>query len=229
LVEAAVRNTIMKLRGIDSLQEFMDIAWPYYLKHRLAHFVRAVAYTHVDHQEFHEYLLEAITGFYMQEDFVIAAGKCLRLPEHVLAFFRACLSGRALIHMNSTRLKAASELLRFRANATKLMPSDLCLSLMKIACDIFERERQRGRGNELFRHVCLVIVYTLRRRAFDDNFLDPESDLAIRIKGEFRKALVDAKERRLRLMGGSVDLAQQLQLIIDYVDRQGKGQLLLSN
>jgi hypothetical protein len=30
-------------------------------------------------------------------------------------------------------------------------------------------------------------------------------------------------------MGGAVDLQEQLQLIIDYIDKQGKGQLLIGD
>ena len=78
-----------------------------------------------------------------------------------------------------------------------------------------------------FRTACMVIVYTLRRRDFDDTFLPPESELANWVKEEFRQARADSKSRKLRLMGGAVNLPAQLQLIIDYVDRKGKGQLLI--
>ncbi len=217
-----------RCEGSFSIVDFMKTAWPYYLRHQPEDFVRAIAYTHIDHPEFHEHIRESIQ-WYTPEDFVIAAGKCLRDPEHIAHFFRWCLSERGVVNMNTTRLKAASEILRFRANATKLMSSDLCLSLMTLACNIFEQHRKRGSGKELFRLVCLVIVYTLRRRAFDDGFLDPQSELAIRIKSEFRKALADARAGTLRLIGGSVNLSQQLQLIIDYVDRQGRGQLLIGD
>ncbi len=87
--------------------------------------------------------------------------------------------------------------------------------------------RKSRSGGEYFRLVCLVIVYTLRRRAYDDTFLDPEGEIAIWIKEQFREARADVKSGRLTLMGGSVDLSQQLQLIIDYVDRKGRGQLLI--
>jgi hypothetical protein len=102
-----------------------------------------------------------------------------------------------------------------------------CEELIKIAQRKFDESVNTGNGGETFRLVSLVIVYTLRRRAFDDSFLDPESKLALQIKEGFRKARADAKSGRLRLIGGSVDLSQQLQLIIDYIDRRGKGQLLI--
>jgi len=98
---------------------------------------------------------------------------------------------------------------------------------VELAQDVFDNSVSNGNGGQLFRLVCLVIVYTLRRRAFDDSFLDPQSNLALRIKESFRIARASAKTGRLSLMGGSIDLSQQLQLIIDYIDRQGKGQLLI--
>jgi hypothetical protein len=59
--------------------------------------------------------------------------------------------------------------------------------------------------------------------------LEPKSTLAESLKSEFKQARVDAKEGRIRLIQGSVNLSEQLQLIIDYVDRKGKGQLLIGD
>ena len=75
----------------------------------------------------------------------------------------------------------------------------------------------------------MAMVYMLRRRAFDDEFLPPESESAEWIKAEFRAAKIDASTGRLVLMGGAVNLQEQLQLIIDYIDRCGKGQLLIGD
>jgi hypothetical protein len=125
--------------------------------------------------------------------------------------------------------KALAELLRFRGDATQAIESVDCLKLLKDAGAIFRIERLRGNGNEMFKTVCMVIVYMLRRRAFDDEFLPPESDIAEWIKGEFRNAKLDVRAGRLSLMGGSVDLQEQLQLIIDYIDKRGKGQLLIGD
>ncbi len=216
-----------KCVGRFSLDDFMEVAWPYYEKHNPTEFVRALAYTHVDHQAYHEHILSQIKSHYVMDDFVVAAGKCFRDAEHVAVFVQALFAVHSTSRLTQTWWKATSEMLRFRGNATKLVSSEDCLKLMQLAGEVFKRERKRGSGKELFRLVCLVIVYTLRRRAYDDSFLAPESELAIWIKGEFRKARADAKSGKLRLIGGSVDLSGQLQLIIDYVDRKGKGQLLI--
>ncbi|MFN7318374.1 MAG: hypothetical protein ACK5S6_02585, partial [bacterium] len=113
--------------------------------------------------------------------------------------------------------------------ALQNVDSEECTRLLKIAGRVFESQRRRRNGREKFRLACLVIVYILRRRAFDDAFLDPGCELASWLKSEFRQALLDAREGRITLIGGSVNLSSQLQLIIDYVDRQGKGQLLIGD
>ena len=82
-------------------------------------------------------------------------------------------------------------------------------------------------ANYIFRNTGLIIVYLLRRRSFDDNYMDPESQIAKKTKTAFNSAIRDSQAGRLRLIGGMVDLAQQLQLMIDYIDRRGRGQLLI--
>ncbi|MFN9714989.1 MAG: hypothetical protein ACK57G_14455, partial [Planctomycetota bacterium] len=186
-----------------------------------------IAYTHVDHKEFHQLIIEQLKEPYVAKEFVVAAGKCLRSPSHIASFATSFLYQ---LRCDRTKLpwwKALAELLRFRGDATQLISSENCNEIIERAGEIFHRERIQGTGKHLFRTACMVIVYTLRRRAFDDTFLPPESDVAAWIKSEFRRARADAKSGRLRLMGGAVDLPAQLQLIIDYVDRKGKGQLLI--
>jgi hypothetical protein len=213
--------------GSFKLARFMDVAWPYFLKNPSYEFVRAMAYTHVDHKEFQELIAERIKATYVDEEYVLAAGKCLRTPVHISSFATSFLYQLRCGRAKLVWWKALAELLRFRGDATQLISSDDCTEIIKGAGQVFHRERMKQSGQMIFRTVCMVIVYTLRRRAFDDTFLPPESELAIWIKEEFRQAIADAKSGKLRLMGGSVNLPAQLQLIIDYIDRKGKGQLLI--
>jgi hypothetical protein len=210
------------------LKEFMDVAWPYFQKHQPNEFVRAIAYTHVDHAAFHKLLIANLQSWGILEDHVVAAGKCLRSPDQVATFIRVFEEQYNKGLVSQVWWKALSEILRFRGNALQNVSSNDCLALVRMAGKVFMKEKKKGEGREAFRLACLVIVYTLRRRAFDDSFLAPESDLAISIKNEFREARAHAKAGILQLMGGSINLPQQLQLIIDYIDRKGKGQLLIS-
>jgi hypothetical protein len=213
--------------GSFKLANFMKVAWPYYLQNPSFQFVRAMAYTHVDHKKFHELIVNRIKEPYVDEEFVLAAGKCLRTPSHTSTFATSFLYQLGRGRAKLTWWKALAELLRFRGDATQLISSDDCTAIIRGAGEVFQRERMGQSGNMVFRTVCMVIVYTLRRRAFDDTFLPPESELARWVKDEFRRARVDSKSGNLHLMGGSVNLPAQLQLIIDYVDRKGKGQLLI--
>ena len=216
-------------QGDFQLEEFMDIAWPYFLKHRPSEFIRCAGYTHVDHVDFHEMMVERFSSGHVWDDHVVAAGKCFRNPRHISVYVNEFISRWEQGWITQLWWKALSEMLRFRGNALQEVSSSTCTRILEAASEVFVKEQKTGHGRELFRLVCLVIVYTLRRRAFDDAFLEPESPLAIAIKTLFLQARVDASKGRLRLMGGSVDLSQQLQLIIDYVDRKGKGQLLIGD
>ena len=215
--------------GSFRLQEFIQIAWPYFEANRLNNFVRAIAYTHVDHPELRSLIVNKIREPYVDKDFVLASGKCLRSPEEVSHFATAMLYQLACGRAKIVWWNALAELLRFRGSATQLLDSADCMKLLKYAGAIFHTERKRGTGNQLFRTVCMAMVYMLRRRAFDDEFLPPESESAEWIKAEFRAAKIDASTGRLVLMGGAVNLQEQLQLIIDYIDRCGKGQLLIGD
>jgi hypothetical protein len=215
--------------GSFRLQEFIQIAWPYFEANRLNNFVRAIAYTHVDHPELKSLIINKIREPYVDEDYVLASGKCLRSPEEVSRFANAMLYQLACGRAKFVWWNALAELLRFRGSATQLLESADCMKLLKYAGAIFHTERKRGKAKQLFRTVCMAMVYMLRRRAFDDEFLPPESESAEWIKAEFRAAILDASAGRLVLMGGAVNLQEQLQLIIDYIDRRGKGQLLIGD
>jgi hypothetical protein len=215
--------------GSFKIRSFIEIAWPYFASHRLDNFIRAIAYTHVDHAELRQAIVSKIKESFVDEDYVLAAGKCLRSPEEISEFAKSMLYQLSCGRAKIVWWKALAELLRFRGDATQMLDSDDCMKLLKHAGSIFRAERRRGTGKQLFRTVCMAMVYMLRRRAFDDEFLPPESDNAEWIKAEFRDAKLDVRAGRLSLMGGAVDLQEQLQLIIDYIDKRGKGQLLIGD
>ena len=211
------------------LDGFMEATWPYFTKYLPDGYVRAIAYTHVNHLEFTELILQGLRSLPTNDEIVLAAGKCLREPEHVALFITSFMRQLGYSGSTQTWWRALSEILRFRGSALQYVSSTECMQVLNKAGQVFEYQRARGEGGETFRLACLVIVYTLRRRAFDDSFLDPNCELAEKLKGSFRQARLDAKEGRLKLIGGSVNLFEQMQLIIDYVDRRGKGQLLIGD
>ena len=87
---------------------------------------------------------------------------------------------------------------------------------------------QRGGSGYPFRWSSLIIVYMLRRRMFDPEFMDTEQPLAIDAKRLFREAIVRYENRKLRPLGGSVNLPAALRQMIDYIDRRGSGDILMA-
>jgi hypothetical protein len=191
--------------------------------------VRTVSYTSTNHPAFIKHIVSKLRekrGASSQE-VVTACGWCLRDPEHISLFAEVVLQRSVIATGNHYWWKALSEILRYREDATRLISSSVAEQLTQEALRLFTQQRLAGRGQMIFRCVCLVIVYLLRRRAFDDHYLEPEGQLASEVKGEFQVAIRAARSGKLRLVGGTVNLAEQLQIMIDYIDRKGKGQLQL--
>jgi hypothetical protein len=194
------------------------------------HLIRALAYTSTDYPPFLMYLCLQLAQDRTNADqaLVTACGWCFRDPAHI-----ECLAECAERKLQTQGTgqymwwKALSEALRYRTDATREISNVRAERLTTLALNTFKTKRLQRSGDLLFRYVCLVIVYLLRRRAYEDAYLDPESKLANTVKGEFKCAIKEARQGTLRLVGGSVNLAEQLQFMIDYVDRRGRGQLVL--
>jgi hypothetical protein len=69
----------------------------------------------------------------------------------------------------------------------------------------------------------------LRRRAFEPIFLPPDSNLALRAKNLFRKALRMANCGEISMPGGMVNLPQEIQKFIDYIDNKGRGNIEMAD
>lgn len=191
--------------------------------------VRTIAYTSTAYRPYLDFLHQELSrlGVRSPQQIVTGCGWCLRDPSHVLTF--ASLFQRRLFvdPIDQIWWKAFSEILRYRDDATRDIPNELAESLTTFALEIVDMGVKLKRGQLLFRYACVAIVYLLRRRSYEDGYLNPEGSLAERIKSSFRKAQTAVREGKLQLVGGSVDLAAQLQLMIDFIDRRGSGQMLL--
>jgi len=197
--------------------------------------IRTLGYTSTDNPTFREIILSEVRDFLrgdrrgLGQHILTSCGWCLREPEHIAIYAKACERYMRSHDTNlNVWLKALSEILRYRGNATSAIDTSLANYLVGKALDTFTAQRENRNGNYLFRYSCLIIVYLLRRRAYDDEFLPPEDTLAVQVKEEFRRAIQDCNNDRLKLVGGSVDLAAALQTMIDYIDRRGRGSILLS-
>lgn len=188
--------------------------------------VRVLGYTSTDHPAFLGYLEQAIRrqGTQMPREVIASCGWCLREPQMIAQFAEllATMFGRDG-NLKNDWMKAFSEMLRFRDNATECLQPEHAAFLCEGFCDIFQKERQGGKAAFRFRNSCLTIVYLLRLRAYHNDFLDPESALARRIKKEFMLSIEAIRDGSLPHIGGAIQLDAALTRLVEYIDRRGRG------
>ncbi|MBB3205476.1 hypothetical protein FHS27_001276 [Rhodopirellula rubra] len=197
----------------------------------LSTLVRAMGYLSIEDSDFDLWLAINLQNSFRDRQSVLhTSGLAMRNPESIAALFDFVFfpNGR-LASPGANELKAISQVLRYRTNATQGISSVKCEQVIQSCIGIFERGMERGGGGYPFRWASLIIVYMLRRRMFDLDFLDPEQELATQAKELFRTAIERHKQRRLRPMGGSVDLPAALQQMINYIDRKGSGDILMAS
>lgn len=190
---------------------------------------RCLGYASADNADFADWLTHQIsrgdTGVAL-----FACGQCFRKPAHIAILADRFVRSFSRPKVTNRRnwLKSLAAALCYRPDATKELASDRCLAIMETClAQVTEQLNQRS-GAYIFRYAALVIVFMLRRRAFDNAFLSPESDLAERIKNTFRHIIDANKAGRFRVIGGAVDVPRALQQMIDYIDRRGMGSILLA-
>lgn len=193
--------------------------------------VRVLGYISVEDQEFDSWLAKNLQNSLRDSQSVLhTAGLAMRSPENIAKLFDFVFFRHGgLGSPGANELKAVSQILRYRTDATREIESRKCEQVIATCLRIFEQGMERGGGGYPFRWSSLIIVYMLRRRMFDLDFLDPDKELAASAKELFRTAIERHKQRRLRPLGGSVDLPAALQQMIDYIDRKGAGDILMAN
>jgi len=193
--------------------------------------VRALGYISVEDKDFDDWLGKNLSNRFRDRQAVLhTSGLAMRSPTNITKLFNfVFLSNGRTVSPGANELKAISQVLRYRTDATQSIDSQKCELVIQTCLGIFERGMEPGGGGYPFRWASLIIVYMLRRRMFDLDFLDPEQALAVKAKELFRTAIQRHQKRRLRPMGGSVDLPAALQQMINYIDRKGSGDILMAS
>jgi len=190
---------------------------------------RALAYSCTSNPRFQNYLASRITAWKtdLKSAQLLAIGRCLRDSSSIATFLRVFLERLSYGHDGTNIwVGSLSDLIRFREEALLAVDSSQCYSAVSELADIFEEllvTRERRFRPFVFRNVCVSIVYLLRRRSYDDSFLDPNEQLATHVKGLFRRAQELALNGQIRPIGGLVDVHEEMQRLIDYIDRRGRG------
>lgn len=192
--------------------------------------IRALGYVSVDDREFEDWLAENFRNRFHDPQCVLhTSGLTMRSPFNIaklvdFVFFE----NYQLKSPSANELKAISQVLRYRNDATKEICSRNSEQIIRTCLRIFKRGMEKGGGSYPFRWASLIVVYMLRRRMFEVDFLDPENELAMSAKELFRTAIELYQQRRLRPLGGSVDLPAALEQMINYIDRKGTGDILMA-
>lgn len=191
--------------------------------------IRALGYSSTPHEKVQAFLASRLKSqIYLGQHELTACGWCLREPTCIAAFGeRLARLLRSSPTAINNWLKAFAEMLRYRDDATRDMSSQLCEELTERIVEVLKVEHGRRNYQMIFRNSCLCIVYLLRRRAFDDDYLAIGSSLQNAIRQTFTAARDGLK--RSRGIGGSINLANVLQTMIDYVDRKGPPLLATSS
>ena len=148
--------------------------------------VRALGYTSTDDPRLLDYLMGRIENFGadLPDYDLVASGNCLRSPAAIERFARAFTARmrRSTVGTNDW-LKALAAILRYRSEATEQISSPVCMEVTRYALEVFKSELESANANYRFRNACLIIVYLLRRRAFDEGYLDPDCEARERGQG----------------------------------------------
>ncbi len=138
------------------------------------------------------------------------------------------------VHLQSTGfkgpndwLRALARILQYRAAATERMKDETCGILLDLAHDVMKKQLRHYEAKYIYRHASLCIAYLLRRRRYSASFLDPVCTRATDLKKTLKWAATELRSNRIQSIGGFVDLAAVTELIVDYIDRRGKGRIVL--
>ena len=191
--------------------------------------IRSLAYSWTSSSTFQKYILRLLG--YANTDLnrwhLLAIGRCLRGRNDIHVFLKTLAKRLKHSHERSFHwLVALSDLLKLREEALASVDTGLCYTMLRELDAIFEplvAGRGTGFRQYIGRYVCVSIVYMLRRRAYDPDFLDPDEPLALHIKDLFRKLQHLIREGYVRPFGGMVNIEDEIQRFIDYIDRRGRG------
>jgi hypothetical protein len=177
----------------------------------------------------------------IDEPVCMIAGCCIRTPEVAELFVRRLLAHIPVSNRRrllNYQMQALGRLLSQRQDIMSKFHEIQVYQLIEECLKVFRDEIERDNLAWLFEHSGLVVVYTLRYRIYQPEFLDPVSNLAIQAKEQFEIAIQKLSQRlsRSARMFGNNSLSPErirrltsaLQQLIDYIDKRGEGDILLA-
>ncbi len=161
----------------ENVHRYASALWTYLKSPSCKHssnVVRCLGYMSANLPEFESWLISRLDYSFGSDGGAVlhACGHCLRDPENTAALFRWILR-RCDQRVRTNDIKTLSQALRYRHNATQNLRSAEAEKLVLVNLMAFEQDLQGGGRSFLFRWSALSVVFLLRHRRFDTNFLDP--------------------------------------------------------
>jgi hypothetical protein len=161
---------------------------------------------------------------------LIAFGNCLRTSEDIALYARkmanefATESPRAPLNW----MRALCQMLRYREDAAENIPSGVC-GRLAWHCYLVAREQvvEERAAKYLYRFGTLSVAFLLRRRRYDDGYMNPNHVRSREIKKFLSATIERMRRRRIAVLRGVVDPVYVTGMIIDYIDRKGRGLLIV--
>jgi len=152
-------------------------------------------------------------------------GNCIRAPKDIATFFENIASQR---YLTAESIRTMAEITCYRPLALEqVRTSSLDHIYARVATE-FDNLSRQSRLQLHFRYVTLCCVFLLRRRVFDDSFLDTDGNDAQMVKASCSRLIAKVRSSQVEIMGGAVNMPKLMRQLVDYVDREGRGAFVLS-
>lgn len=173
-------------------------------------------------------------GVDLQQESIIAMGNCFREPDDIAAALGRFARELRMEMAADDRIRAIAQMCRYRVDALASLSSDQCERLLIVLHQSIEAKymeasehwRQHKRPKRLafiFRESCRSVLFVLRRRRYDESFLNPSGPIAQGLKEVFRKIDRDTKLEKMEFMTGQVNQADTFNQISKHIDWKGSG------
>jgi hypothetical protein len=193
--------------------------------------LRCLAYLSYDSPILAQYIRENLLGkAYLDDAEHRLIGNCLRDTVDIGVFLSSLAANRRRSYsLNSDQIRTIAEISCYRANAFEHVKSSELTQLYQSIAVEFENDSSQSNLQLHFRYLTLCTAFLLRRRIFDDSFIDPEGELAVTVKASCERVIDRAKRGGVYIMGGAVDVPAVMRQLIKYVDRQGRGSFVIAS
>lgn len=182
---------------------------------------RAVGYTATDDARVQRLIGEwlALRKGALDSHRLVMCGQCIRNADQVALFathFRKRLSDPD--SRTTNWIKAFAEILRYREHATERVSLAECNTIAILLVNVLRSQVQQGQFQYTFNYSALAIAFLLRKRAYDDSFLRPDTSAYAAVKAAFLEGQATVSPRE---HANAAKAARTISLLLKYLDREG--------